>query len=78
MEDLLTASSVILDSLSDGVYVCDRDRRIVYWSKSAERITGWTAGRRASAAGASTTCSATSTRTATACAARSSARCIGR
>ncbi len=37
----LTASSVILDSLSDGVYVCDRDRRIVYWSKSAERITGW-------------------------------------
>ena len=41
MENLLTASSVILDSLSDGVYVCDRDRRIVYWSKSAERITGW-------------------------------------
>lgn len=37
----LTASGVILDSLSDGVYVCDRDRRIVYWSKSAERITGW-------------------------------------
>jgi sigma-B regulation protein RsbU (phosphoserine phosphatase) len=33
---------VILDSLSDGVYVCDRERRIVYWSKSAERITGWT------------------------------------
>ena len=32
---------MILDSLSDGVYVCDRDRRIVYWSKSAERITGW-------------------------------------
>jgi PAS domain S-box-containing protein len=41
MENLLTASSVILDSLSDGVYVCDLDRRIVYWSKSAERITGW-------------------------------------
>lgn len=31
----------ILDSLSDGVYVCDPTRRIVYWSKSAERITGW-------------------------------------
>jgi len=43
MEDLLTLSHVILDSLGDGVYVCDRDRRIVYWSKSAERITGWTA-----------------------------------
>ena len=33
----------IIDSLSDGVYVCDRDRRITYWSKSAERITGWKA-----------------------------------
>lgn len=42
MQDLLTRSSVILDSLSDGVYVCDTDRQIVYWSKSAERITGWT------------------------------------
>lgn len=39
--DLLTASSVILDSLNDGVYVCDKDRRIVFWSKAAERITGW-------------------------------------
>jgi PAS domain S-box-containing protein len=33
----------IIDSLSDGVYVCDVDRRITYWSKSAERITGWSA-----------------------------------
>ncbi len=33
----------IIDSLGDGVYVCDSDRRITYWSKSAERITGWTA-----------------------------------
>ena len=33
----------IIDSLSDGVYVCDRQRLITYWSKSAERITGWTA-----------------------------------
>jgi PAS domain S-box-containing protein len=41
VDNLLTLSSLILDSLSDGVYVCDRDRRIVYWSKSAERITGW-------------------------------------
>lgn len=40
-QELLTASSVILDSLSDGVYVCDTDRRIVYWSRAAERITGW-------------------------------------
>jgi len=41
MENLLTSAEVILDCLSDGVYVCDRERRIVYWSKSAERITGW-------------------------------------
>ena len=33
----------IIDSLSDGVYVCDLHRRITYWSKSAERITGWPA-----------------------------------
>ncbi len=39
--ELLTASNVILDSLSDGVYVCDKDRRIVFWSQAAARITGW-------------------------------------
>ncbi len=33
----------IVDSLRDGVYVCDVNRKITYWSKSAERITGWTA-----------------------------------
>lgn len=42
-QELLTASNVILDSLSDGVYVCDRDRRIVFWSTAAARITGWQA-----------------------------------
>lgn len=39
----LPFSEIILDSLNDGLYVCDRERRIVYWSKSAERITGWRA-----------------------------------
>ena len=34
---------VILNCLSDGVYVCDRNRRITYWNASAERITGWSA-----------------------------------
>ncbi len=34
----------VLDSLNDGLYVADRDRRIVYWGKSAEKITGWQAG----------------------------------
>lgn len=43
MNDLLSRPNVILDSLTDGVYTCDRDRRIAYWSKSAERITGWPA-----------------------------------
>jgi phosphoserine phosphatase RsbU/P len=38
---LLTSADVILNSLSDGVYVCDKDRRIVFWNKAAERITGW-------------------------------------
>jgi len=33
----------IIDSISDGVYICEPDRTIVYWSKSAERITGWKA-----------------------------------
>jgi len=31
----------ILGAMNVGVYVCDRDRRIVYWSKRAEAITGW-------------------------------------
>jgi PAS domain S-box-containing protein len=41
MQDPLVSSKIILDCLNDGVYVCDRERRIVFWSKAAERITGW-------------------------------------
>lgn len=37
------SSDAILDSMNLGVYVCDRDRKIVYWSKKAEAITGWQA-----------------------------------
>jgi diguanylate cyclase (GGDEF)-like protein/PAS domain S-box-containing protein len=33
----------LLDNLYDGVYFVDRDRNITYWSKGAERITGYTA-----------------------------------
>ncbi len=33
----------ILDSLHDGVYFVDRDRRITYWNTGAERITGFKA-----------------------------------
>lgn len=31
----------LLDSLFDGVYFVDLDRRITYWNKAAERITGY-------------------------------------
>jgi diguanylate cyclase (GGDEF)-like protein/PAS domain S-box-containing protein len=30
-----------LDHLYDGVYVVDRDRRITYWNRGAERLTGY-------------------------------------
>lgn len=33
----------LLESMNDGVYATDTDRQIVYWSPSAERITGWQA-----------------------------------
>ena len=39
----LPIAEEILDSLNDGLYVCDTERRILFWSRSAERITGWTA-----------------------------------
>lgn len=33
----------VLDNLYDGVYFVDRDRRITYWNKGAERISGYAA-----------------------------------
>ena len=33
----------VLDSVTDGVYVTDTSRKIVYWNDAAERITGWPA-----------------------------------
>ncbi len=35
----------ILENLYDGVYLVDRERRIGFWNKGAERITGFTAGQ---------------------------------
>ena len=32
---------IILDALSDGVYVTDPERRILFWNLAAEKITGW-------------------------------------
>ena len=34
---------VLLDTLFEGVYVVDRDRRIIYWSPGAEALTGYAA-----------------------------------
>lgn len=34
----------LLDALADGVYITNADRKIVYWNRAAERITGWPAG----------------------------------
>jgi PAS domain S-box-containing protein len=33
----------LLNSLADGVYITDLDRKIIFWNHAAERITGWTA-----------------------------------
>ena len=35
----------IIDNLYDGVYFVDRDRRITFWNKGAERISGYSAGQ---------------------------------
>lgn len=33
----------IIDNLFDGLYLVDRDRRVTYWNKAAERISGFRA-----------------------------------
>ncbi len=33
----------MLDALADGAYITDPDRKIIFWSRAAERITGWPA-----------------------------------
>jgi diguanylate cyclase (GGDEF)-like protein/PAS domain S-box-containing protein len=34
----------VLDNIYDGVYFVDRSRKILFWNKGAERITGYSAG----------------------------------
>jgi sigma-B regulation protein RsbU (phosphoserine phosphatase) len=36
-------TALVLDSVGAGVYVTDTNRRIIYWGKAAEKITGWPA-----------------------------------
>lgn len=35
---------VVLDHISDGAYVLDPQRKILHWNRSAERLTGYSAG----------------------------------
>ncbi len=35
------ASRELLDSLADGAYITDVNRKILFWNRAAERITGW-------------------------------------
>lgn len=35
---------MLLENISDGVYFVDSERRITYWNKGAERLSGYTAG----------------------------------
>lgn len=39
---MVTLPELLLDHLYDGVYFIDRNNRITYWNKSAERISGYT------------------------------------
>jgi diguanylate cyclase (GGDEF)-like protein/PAS domain S-box-containing protein len=52
MDDIHDHFEEVLQSLYDGVYVMDRSRRITFWNRSAERISGYSAsevtGRRCS------------------------------
>ena len=44
MENSESFYHAILDNLYDGVYFVDRGRKITYWNKGAERITGYPSG----------------------------------
>ncbi len=45
MRDVIPDYKKILDHLHDGIYFVDRERRITYWNKGAERITGFKSGQ---------------------------------
>ncbi len=41
--EFLTESAInLLDTIFDGVYIVDNDRRILFWNKAAEKLTGFT------------------------------------
>jgi diguanylate cyclase (GGDEF)-like protein/PAS domain S-box-containing protein len=42
-ESDVVMTNAVLHQLTDGVYIVDRDRRIVFWNHAAEKITGFAA-----------------------------------
>ncbi|HBM14867.1 MAG TPA: sensor domain-containing diguanylate cyclase [Lentisphaeria bacterium] len=42
MEDLKISYWDLLDNITEGAYITDIKRKIIYWNKAAERITGYT------------------------------------
>jgi diguanylate cyclase (GGDEF)-like protein/PAS domain S-box-containing protein len=43
LNESTTGFKQLVDSLPDGVYVTDRERRIIYWNREAEALSGYTA-----------------------------------
>jgi len=43
LNESTTGFKQLVDSLPDGVYVADRERRIIYWNRAAEALSGYTA-----------------------------------
>lgn len=41
MTDQNELHKIILDTIADGVYLVDRDRKISFWNQAAEKITGY-------------------------------------
>lgn len=42
-EERIREQAALLDKARDAISACDLQQRIIYWNKSAERLTGWSA-----------------------------------
>ena len=43
MNSFIRCYKNVLDELNDGVYILDKTRKIIYWNKAAEKISGYSA-----------------------------------